>query len=144
MAIDNVTITNTGTASKTFDLTADSPFAKTASSDGKELSGTFDVRNNLTKVYPRFSGTGMTASNGILTRSITLAPNEKITLKFQMGFITDEIPESLVDYNRYKDYDANTAYLTQLREYNKWWADNVPYMDVADENIKKSSITDGG
>ncbi|MEC0268969.1 Ig-like domain-containing protein [Paenibacillus anseongense] len=137
VAIDNVTITNTGTTSKTFDLTADSPFAKTASSDGTELSGTFDVRNNLTKVYPRFSGTGMKASNGILTRSITLAPNEKITLKFQMGFITNEIPQSLVDYNRFKDYDANTAYLTQLREYNKWWADNVPYIDVADENIKK-------
>jgi hypothetical protein len=137
VALDNITITNTGTAEKTFTLTADSPFAKTASADGTELTGTFDVRNNLTKVYPRLSGSGMTASNGILSRVITLAPNEKITLKFQMGFITNEIPESLLDYNRFKAYDSNTAYLTHLREYNKWWADNVPYMDVADENIKK-------
>lgn len=137
VAIDNITITNTGSTSKTFTLTADSPFAKTPSEDGTELTGTFDVRNNLTKVYPRFSGTGMTASNGILTREITLAPGGKITLKFQMGFITTEIPESAVDYDRFREYDANTAYLTHLREYNKWWADNIPYMDVADDNMKK-------
>ncbi|OCT13390.1 hypothetical protein A8709_17405 [Paenibacillus pectinilyticus] len=137
VAVDNIMITNTTTSSKTFTLTADSPFATTASADGTELTGTFNVRNNLTKVYPRLSGTGMTASNGILTRSITLAPNEKISLKFQMGFITSEIPESTTDYNRFRAYDPNTAYVTQLREYNKWWADYVPYIDVPDDNIKK-------
>ncbi|UJF35475.1 Ig-like domain-containing protein [Paenibacillus hexagrammi] len=137
VAVTNVKITNTGSAGKTLTLTADSPYATTASEDGTELTGVIDVKNKLTKLYPRISGEGMTASNGILTRTLTLGAGESVTLKFQMGFIANEIPESLTDYNRFRTYDANTAYLTQLKENNKWWADNIPYIDVADDNIKK-------
>ncbi|MBW7458568.1 hypothetical protein K0U00_31450, partial [Paenibacillus sepulcri] len=133
----NVTIKNTGTSSKSLTLTADSPYATTASADGAELTGVIDVKNKLTKLYPRLSGDGMSAAGGILTRAVELAAGESVTIKFQMGFIANEIPQSLTDYNRYKGYDANTAYLTQMKEYNEWWADNIPYIDVPDENIKK-------
>jgi len=137
VAVTNITIRNTGDSSKTLTLTADSPYAKAVSADGTELTGVIDAKNKLTKLYPRLSGDGMTASGGILTRTVELDAGESVTIKFQMGFIASEIPESLTDYNRFRSYDANTAYLTQLKEYNKWWVDNVPYIDVADDNIKK-------
>ncbi|KRF03300.1 hypothetical protein ASG89_22910 [Paenibacillus sp. Soil766] len=137
VAVTNVTIKNIGAASKSLTLTADSPYSTTPTSNGTELTGSIDVKNKLTKLYPRLSGDGMTASNGGLTRTVTLEAGASITIKFQMGFIANEIPESLTEYNRYKGYDPNTAYLTQMKENNQWWADNIPYMDVPDENIKK-------
>ncbi len=44
-----------------------------------------------------------------------------------------------MDYERYRAMDAEIAFRTHLGEYNQWWADNVPYIDVPDENIKKMS-----
>ena len=38
-----------------------------------------------------------------------------------------------------RDYDADTALATHLREYNQWWVDNVPYIDIPDANVKKMS-----
>jgi hypothetical protein len=57
----------------------------------------------------------------------------------QLGTIANELPGSATDYQRYRGYDPNTAWLTQMREYNKFWADNVPYVDIPDANVKKMS-----
>ena len=43
-----------------------------------------------------------------------------------MGFVANEIPESLTEYNAYKGYTAATAFATHVRAYNRWWAENVP------------------
>jgi hypothetical protein len=56
-----------------------------------------------------------------------------------MGATTTELPRSTTDYERFRGYDAGTALETQLREYNRWWVENVPYIDVPDENVKKMS-----
>jgi len=135
VAIDNLAISNTGTASQTVALRVTSPYATTVS--GTDLTGSRAVKNNLTTIYPRLSGDGMTAASGALTRSVTLAAGASTTVKVQMGFVANEIPESLTDYNSYKAQTADDAFATHVRAYNLWWAQNLPYLDVPDAAIKK-------
>ena len=137
VAVTLLTLTNTGTEPGTWTLTASSPIATTPAAGGAELTGVLATRYNVTTVRPRFSGEGMTVNGTALTREVSLAPGQSATAKIQLGATTTELPESTVDYERYRDFDAETALRTQVREYNQWWVDNVPYLDVPDQNVKK-------
>ncbi len=137
VAVTVLTLQNTGTSSTTRTLTASSPVATTAS--GSELIGTVSARYALTTVRPRFSGDSFTVSGTSLTRSVTIAAGASVTLKVQLGALTDELPESTTDYNRYRGYDGNTAWMNQMAEYNQFWVDNVPYVDIPDKNVEKIS-----
>ena len=61
-----------------------------------------------------------------------------MTAKVVMGFVTNEIPESLTEYNSYKGFTNDTAFATHVRAYNLWWAQNVPYFDSPELAIKKN------
>ena len=135
VAVDNFAITNTGTASATVALRATSPYATSGS--GSELTGQVTVKNGLTTIFPRLSGDGFTAASGALTRSVTLAAGATTTVKVQLGFVANEIPESLSDYNAFKALNPDNAFATHVRAYNLWWAQNIPYIDVPEPAIKK-------
>lgn len=139
VAVTILEIKNTSDASITKTIHVSSPIVNKASEDGTELTGIHKARYDLTTMYPRLSGEGMTVDGTKLTKSITLGAGESTTVKVQMGVTTKEIPESTTDYKRFVDYNAETAYQTQLDEYNKWWSENVPYIDIPDQNIKKMS-----
>ena len=134
--VTNLAVTNTGSAPATVQLRAVSPYATTGS--GAELTGSRAVKNNLTTLYPRFSGDGFTAGGGALTRSVTVGAGQTTTAKVQLGLITTEIPQSRTEYDAYRDRTAAEAFATHVRDYNRWWADNVPYIDVPDPAIKKN------
>ncbi|MEU4217607.1 discoidin domain-containing protein [Actinoplanes sp. NPDC026623] len=134
--VTNLAVVNTGTASATVQLRAVSPYAVTGS--GTELTGTRAVKNNLTTIYPRFSGDGFAAGSGALTRAVTVAAGQTVTTKVQLGFVTNEVPQSLTEYTAYRGYAPATAFATHVRDYNRWWAQNVPYIDVPDAAIKKN------
>ncbi|MEN3360819.1 MAG: hypothetical protein V7637_4801, partial [Mycobacteriales bacterium] len=137
VAVTDLTLTNTGTAATTTTLTASSPIATTAS--GAELTGTVAARYGLTTLASRFSGDGFTVSGTSLTRSISLAAGASVSVKLQEGVTATELPDSTTEYQRYRGLDANTAWLTQMREYNRFWVDNVPYIDIPDKNVEKMS-----
>ncbi|HUQ59362.1 discoidin domain-containing protein [Lentzea sp.] len=136
VAVTNLTVTNTGSASTTLALRVTSPYATTVS--GSELTGSRQVKNNLTTIRPRLSGDGFAAASGALTRSVTLGAGQSTATKVVMGFVTDEIPESLTEYNAYRGHTPPVAFATHVRDYNRWWADNIPYIDVPDPAIKKN------
>ncbi|GAA1641582.1 discoidin domain-containing protein [Catellatospora bangladeshensis] len=136
VAVTNLSITNSGSSSTTLQLRATSPFATSGS--GSELTGQVNAYNNLTTIYPRLSGDSFTVSSGGLNRSVTIAAGATVTAKVVMGFVTNEIPASLTEYNAYKGYTNATAFSTHVRAYNLWWAQNVPYIDVPDAAIKKN------
>lgn len=135
VAVTNLSITNTGTASTTLQLRATSPYATSGS--GNELTGQVNAFNNLTTLFPRLSGDGFAVSSGGLNRSVTVGAGQTVTAKVVMGFITSEIPASLTEYNSYKGFSNATAFATHVRAYNLWWAQNVPYIDVPEPAIKK-------
>lgn len=136
VAVTNLSITNNGTASTTLQLRATSPYATSGSGD--ELTGQVNAYNNLTTLYPRLSGQSFTASSGGLNRSVTIGAGQTVTAKVVMGFIANEIPGSLTEYNAYKGYSNSTAFTTHVRAYNLWWAQNIPYIDVPEPAIKKN------
>ena len=135
VAVDNLALTNTGTSAQTVALRVTSPYATSGS--GTELTGQVAVKNNLTTVYPRLSADGFTAGGGALSRSVTVAAGATVTTKVVLGFVTTEIPQSLTEYTAYQGYSAQTAFATHVRDYNRWWAQNVPYLDVPEPAIKK-------
>jgi hypothetical protein len=139
VAVTDLTLTNTGDSAATTTLTAASPIATTPSADGTELTGTVTLRYALSTISPRMSGDGFTVSGTSLTRDVTLDPGASISLKVQLGAIASELPASATDYQRYRSYDPGTAWLTQMREYNKFWVDNIPYVDIPDKNVEKIS-----
>ena len=134
-----LTVTNTDTAPTTRTLTVASPVATTSAALGTELTGAVTARYGLTTITPRLSGDGFAVSGTTLTRELTLAPGQSITFKVVMGMTTRELADSDPEYERYRNYDAETAFRTHLREYNRWWVDNVPYIDIPDANVKKMS-----
>ncbi|WP_211234841.1 MGH1-like glycoside hydrolase domain-containing protein [Glycomyces arizonensis] len=138
VAVANLTITNNG-GGTTVPIRVDSDFAWQA--DGEELTGVLDVQNSrgerLTTVFPRLSGTGLTPSGGALTGELALGSGESATVKVQLGMIAEEIPESATEYAAYRDAAPGAAFAEQVQTYNRWWAENVPYFDVPDEEIKK-------
>jgi hypothetical protein len=137
VAVTNLTLTNTGSDTASVTLTASSPIATTAS--GAELTGSVTTRYNLTTIFPRFSGDGFTVAGTSLTRTVSLAPGTSTTVKVQLGAIANEIPASATDYQRFRALDPNTAWLTQMKEYNQFWVTNVPYLDLPDKNVEKIS-----
>jgi len=136
VAVTNLSITNTGTASSTLQLRATSPYATSGS--GSELTGQVNSYNNLTTLFPRLSGDGFTVSSGGLNRSVTVGAGATVTAKVVMGFVTNELPDSLTEYNSYRGMTNTTAFQTHVRDYNRWWAENVPYIDVPELAIKKN------
>jgi hypothetical protein len=136
VAVANLAVTNTGTASTTVNLRVTSPYATSGS--GNELTGQVNTKNNLTTLYPRLSADGFAVSSGGLTRAVTVAAGATVTTKVVMGFVTDELPDSLSEYTAYKGYSAATAFATHTRDYNRWWAQNIPYLDVPEPAIKKN------
>ncbi|MFF5522985.1 discoidin domain-containing protein [Streptomyces coeruleorubidus] len=136
VAVTNLSIRNNGSGSTTLRLRATSPYATTGS--GSELTGQVTAHNNLTTIRPRLTGDGFTVSGGGLDRSVTVAAGATVTAKVVMGFVTDEIPESRTEYDAYAGYSAATAFATHVRDYNRWWAQNVPYIDVPEPAIKKN------
>ncbi|MEV4083468.1 hypothetical protein AB0J43_24690 [Nonomuraea fuscirosea] len=136
VAVANLAITNGGSASATLQLRATSPYATTGS--GAELTGQVNAYNNLTTLRPRLTCDGCAVSSGGLNRSLTIAAGATVTVKVVMGFVTDEIPASRTEYDAYAGYSAATAFATHVRAYNRWWAENVPYIDVPEPAIKKN------
>ncbi len=137
VAVTVLTLTNTGAEPTTRTLIVSSPIATMPAALGSELTGTVTARYGLTTITPRLSGDGFAVSGTTLTRTVTLDPGQSTTLKVLLGATTKELPGSNADYERFRGHDPETAIATQVREYNRWWVDNVPYIDVPDENVKK-------
>lgn len=99
----------------------------------------------MSYVDVHLSGTGLTPAGNELVREITVPAGGTLDQKVVMGWLADEIPGSKTQYEEFKSAPGNNeAFSTQVKEYNEWWADNIPYIDVPDENVKKCSITVGG
>ncbi len=141
MTNENVLVANLditgGQAGKTYTIRVASPLISGA--DGDELTGTFTARNNITTVFPRLSAQGFVVTeNNTLTRTYTPEAGQTASFKVQMGLTTIELPESNAEYEKYAAFDPQEAYTEHVTAYNKWWGDNIPYIDTPEDNIDKT------
>ncbi|WND23456.1 Ig-like domain-containing protein [Streptomyces violaceus] len=135
-AVTNLAVTNTGAERREVRLRATSPYTTTA--EGRELTGAVPAENNLTTVFPRLSGDGFTAEGESLSRTLTLPAGSTLTTKVQLGFVTEEITDSRAEYDSVRTASPAAAFRRHVQTYNRWWAENLPYLDVPDDNIEKT------
>lgn len=123
---NNVMVANlevSGTADGEVTLTAESPFADTGENGATELTGRVNVKNNLTTLYPRFSGNGFTVQDGALVSTLALQANAPQTTKVQLGLIADELPGSTAEYEARATgdlVDPAASYQDSVTTYNQW------------------------
>lgn len=118
------------------ELLASSPYATTV--DGDELVGHVTALNDLTKLSPRFSGDGFSPAGATLSRTLSIPAGGSASAKVQLGLVTDEIAASRTEYDATRAQSPAEAYTTHVTAYNRWWAENVPYLDTPEDNIDKS------
>jgi hypothetical protein len=137
VAVAEATLSSSDGVARTLTLRAVSPMATHA--DGAELTGAFVTHNAITTVFPRLSGDGFAVDGGCIARRVTLpARGEAVTLKVQLGLVTRELPASLREYRRIAAQTPQQAYTEHVVAYNRWWADNLPYLDTPEDNIDKT------
>ncbi|XVU21242.1 OmpL47-type beta-barrel domain-containing protein [Actinoplanes sp. CA-054009] len=135
--VTDVEVTSTNGA-KDVVLTARSPFARTVESDNGELTGAVRAFNKLTDLFPRFSGDGFAPVDGTLKRTLSVPAGGSARTKVQLGLVAKEIPASASEYEHYRGLAPAAAYKEHVTAYNRWWADNVPYLDTPENNIDKT------
>lgn len=117
-------------------LRATSPLASVE--NGDELTGVVKTNRDLTTVYPRFSGSGMRPEDGHLTADLHLSSNSEQTGKIQLGLLAEELPSSKQEYEHVRSQTPEESYKAHVTAYNKWWADNIPYIETPEPNIDKT------
>lgn len=143
---NNVMVANLEITSSTggeVTLTAESPFAASGENGATELTGRTNAKNDLTTLHPRFSGNGFAAQAGTLVSTLALAAGETQSTKLQLGLITDELPGSTAEYEaRYTGdlVDPVASYRDSVTEYNRWWVENIPYVETPEHNIDKTVV----
>lgn len=146
VAVTAITLNNVSETEQTVTVNAASGFVTDRSQVEiggvavPELVGTVSSPSNLTTIKTRLTGNGFTYSDaqGTLTREVTLAPGASVELKVVMAFTTEEIPESTEDYVRFSELSNLEAIRAQKAEYNLYWAENLPYVDIPKKAVQKA------
>jgi hypothetical protein len=138
VAVTGLDLTSTNGAAKDVTLTAASAFARTVPTGAAELTGAARAFNQLTTVFPRFSGDGFAAVDGTLRRTVAVPADGTARTKVQLGFVTRENPGAGAEYEHYRGLTPAAAFTEHVTAYNRWWAENVPYLDTPENNIDKT------
>src|SRR5699024_12780606 len=109
VAVTNLRLTATDGSSKDVTLTGTSPLASTPAGEGEELTGVQDTKNDITTLYPRFSGDGFTAEDGTVSQSVTVPADGEVSTKLQLGLVTDEVAASATEYEHRQRLEAAAA-----------------------------------
>ncbi|MFA9463972.1 MAG: LamG-like jellyroll fold domain-containing protein [Velocimicrobium sp.] len=149
VAVTLITLKNSEENDKNLKVSVHSNFAKEASfvevngSQMAQLSGSSNTPSNLTVVKPKLSAEASNqsfeADGETLSKTITIPANGSVEVKAIMAFTSKEIPEAQEEYLRFLGMDSNAkALMAQKREYNLWWAETMPYIDVPNKAIQKA------
>lgn len=123
-------------AARTVTITAASPHATRA--EGDELVGSVSAYNRLTTIFPRLSGDGFTAEGDELVATLDVPAGGAAATKLQLGMIAEEVPASTTEYEHFRGLSPDAAFTEHVTAYNRWWADNIPYLDTPEDNIDKT------
>ncbi|WP_019914283.1 S-layer homology domain-containing protein [Paenibacillus sp. HW567] len=146
-AVTLLKLTNKGSQPVTVTMTVKSPFVSKAEGDeliGNRVAAPIMVGRAgekyveaMSYVDVHLSGDGMSPAGNDLVKEITVPAGGSVDQKVVMGWLAEEIPASKTQYADFKAANNEKAFSDQVKQYNEWWAQNIPYIDVPDENVKK-------
>ena len=148
VAVTTMTLTNKSAEDQAITVAADSIFATEPGkvtvngAEQTELTGTCSSPAGLTTIYARMAGDGFEAASSDdycwLSRDVTVPAGGSVELKVVIAFTTEEIPESTEQYLRFAGLGNLEAVRAQKAEYNLYWAENLPYIDVPKKAVQKA------
>lgn len=148
VAVTTMTLTNKSAEDQAITVAADSTFATEPGkvtvngAEQTELTGTCSSPAGLTTIYARMTGDGFEAASSDdycwLSRDVTVPAGGSVELKVVIAFTTEEIPESTEQYLRFAGLGNLEAVRAQKAEYNLYWAENLPYIDVPKKAVQKA------
>ena len=148
VAVTTMTLTNKSAEDQTITVAADSTFATEPGkvtvngAEQTELTGTCSSPAGLTTIYARMTGDGFEAASSDdycwLSRDVTVPAGGSVELKVVIAFTTEEIPEATEQYLRFAGLGNLEAVRAQKAEYNLYWAENLPYIDVPKKAVQKA------
>ena len=148
VAVTTMTLTNKSAEDQAITVAADSTFATEPGkvtvngAEQTELTGTCSSPAGLTTIYARMTGDGFEAASSDdyfwLSRNVTVPAGGSVELKVVIAFTTEEIPESTAQYLRFAGLGNLEAVRAQKAEYNLYWAENLPYIDVPKKAVQKA------
>ncbi len=148
VAVTTMTLTNKSAEDQAITVAADSTFATEPGkvtvngAEQTELTGTCASPAGLTTIYARMTGDGFEAASSDdycwLSRNVTVPAGGSVELKVVIAFTTEEIPESTEQYLRFAGLGNLEAVRAQKAEYNLYWAENLPYIDVPKKAVQKA------
>ncbi|UQZ36878.1 hypothetical protein C2I18_27105 [Paenibacillus sp. PK3_47] len=146
-AVTLLKLTNKGSQPVTVKMTVKSPFVSQVQGNeliGKRVAAPLMVGRAgekyveaMSYVDVHLSGDGMTPAGSDLVKEVTIPAGGSVDEKVVMGWLAEEIPASKTQYASFKAANNGQAFTDQVKQYNEWWAQNIPYIDVPDENVKK-------
>lgn len=148
VAVTTMTLTNKSAEDQAITVAADSIFATEPGkvtvngAEQTELTGTCSSPAGLTTIYARMTGDGFEAASSDdycwMSRDVTVPAGGSVELKVVIAFTTEEIPESTEQYLRFAGLGNLEAVRAQKAEYNLYWAENLPYIDVPKKAVQKA------
>ena len=148
VAVTTMTLTNKSAEDQAITVAADSTFATEPGkvtvngAEQTELTGTCSSPAGLTTIYARMTGDGFEAASSDdycwLSRDVAVPAGGSVEFKVVMAFTTEEIPESTEQYLRFAGLGNLEAVRAQKAEYNLYWAENLPYIDVPKKAVQKA------
>ena len=148
VAVTTMTLTNKSAEDQAITVAADSTFATEPGkvtvngAEQTELTGTCSSPAGLTTIYARMTGDGFEAASSDdycwLSRDVTVPAGGSVELKVVIAFTTEEIPGSTEQYLRFAGLGNLEAVRAQKAEYNLYWAENLPYIDVPKKAVQKA------
>jgi hypothetical protein len=149
VAVTALTFNNPGSSAATFTVRAASPLATLAGSNAAELTGTrvitsgannglIDTAWNTIKVDLTGAGFARTGSN--LDRTVTVPAGGSVSLSVVGAVSSATLPKTVEAYQQYAAMSAADAVRTGITDFNRRWAQDVPYIDVPDPALEKAIV----
>ncbi|GAA1022311.1 carbohydrate-binding protein [Acrocarpospora pleiomorpha] len=149
VAVTAIDLTNPGESAATFTVRAASPLATQAGAGTAELTGTrtitsgsnnglIDTPWNAIKV--NLTGAGFTRSGTNLDREVTVPAGGTVSLSVVGAVSSATLPKTVESYEQYAAKSPSEAVRTGITEFNRRWAQDIPYVNVPDPAIEKAIV----
>ncbi|MFC8922849.1 discoidin domain-containing protein [Cellulosimicrobium sp. NPDC057127] len=149
VALTAITFTNPGATDATFTVRAASPLATTSTDAADELTGTRTLtsgsNNGLVDTPWSTVTVGLTADgferDGTnLDREVTVPAGGSVDLSVVGVLHSDTMPGSRASFEEYAALAPADAFREGVTEFNRRWAQDIPYIDVPSPGVEKAIV----
>ncbi len=149
VAVTAIDFTNPGGSAATFTVRAASPLATQAGPGTNSLTGSRNItsgsNNGLVdtawdSIKIDLTGAGFTRSGSNLDREITVPAGGSVSLSVVGAVSSATLPKTVQSYQEYAGKSPAEAVRTGITEFNRRWAQDVPYINVPDPALEKAIV----